>query len=290
MRKTIAISVLVVGVLLGGCATTGNQDAHVLSGEASVERIVGRADQAVAEGDDFAATILYRQALSQEPSADLWYRLGMAQMRQEGAGQAMWAFRNALQLDPDHARSLERIGFFLTAKDRAADARPYLDRLLGLEPDNWRAHNALGVLADLEGRHVEAAGHFAAAIERNPESPMLWNNLGYSYYLAGDDAAAHRAIASALQMQPNHTAARHNLALLLARQRRYDEALAMMKPSRGESQAYADVGYLAYKLGDYRKAEELLGEAIRSSSTYNRQAHQSLAAVREARAAQSRGG
>jgi Flp pilus assembly protein TadD len=290
MNRSLSFVALVITALLGGCAATGGQEPHVLSGEASVERIISRADQAVAEGDDLAAVILYRQALNQAPSAELWYRLGMAQMRDEGAGQAMWAFRNALELDPDHARSLERIGFFLTAKDRASDARPYLDRLLGLEPDNWRAHNALGVLTDLEGRHVEAAGHFAAAIERNPESPMLWNNLGYSYYLAGDDAAAYRAITSALQLQPNHTAARHNMALLLARQKRYDEALAVMKSSRGESQAYSDVGYLAYKMGDYAKAEQLLGEAIRRSSTYNRQAHQSLAAVREARAARNRDG
>jgi Flp pilus assembly protein TadD len=287
--RWISLLVVCAAVLLGGCASTKATGAHVLSGEAPVDRIISRGNQAAVEGDYLAASILYRQALSQAPSADVWHRLGVALTRDNDVGQAMWAFRNALELDPDHADSLQKIGLYLTAKDRAEEARPYLERLLALQPDNWHGHNALGVLADLEGHYDRAAAHYASAIEIHPEQPMLWNNLGFSYYLAGDYAGALRTMGKALQLDPGYAAARHNVALVLARQSRYDDALRMMKTAREEAQAYSDVGYLAYKMGDYAQAEELLTQAIQRSGTYNRQAHRNLAAVREARAATASG-
>jgi Flp pilus assembly protein TadD len=283
--RWICFLVACLPFVLGGCATTGTNTAHVLSGEAPVDKVVSRADQAAAGGDYRAASLLYRQALSQEPSAEVWHRLGVALTQLGEPDGAMWAFRNAVELEPEHGDSLERIALYLTAKGMVEEAGPYLDRLLKVQPENWRAHNARGVLADLEGQVDEAAQHFAAAIERNPESPMLWNNLGYSYYLAGDYPGAIRNMAKALQLNPNYRAARHNVALVFARQSKYDEALDMMMSAGNEVDAYSDVGYLALKMGDYEEAERLLVQAIQRSGTYNRRAHQNLAAVREARTA-----
>lgn len=274
---------------LGGCASTGSSAPHVLSGNAPVERIISKADEVARSGDYRAASILYRQALSQDPRADVWYRLGRSAIRLGDQEQAMWAFRNALELDAKHPGALERIGLYLTSKDRPQEAKPYLHRLLEVDPHNWRAHNALGVLADLEGRFEDAAKSYASAIELQPEVPMLWNNLGFSYYLAGDYDGALRTMVKALQLQPGYHAARHNAALVFARQSRYDEALDVLRRAGTESDAYSDAGYLAFKMGDYIKAEELLTEAIRHSTTYNRNAHQNLAAVREARSAAAQG-
>jgi len=287
--RWISFLVVCLPVLLGGCASTGSSSAHVLSGEAPVEKVIGRADQAAAAGDYRAASLLYHQALGQEPRADISYRLGIALTRLNEPDRAMWAFRNALELDREHVEAMERIGLYLTAKGMVEEARPYLQRLLELQPENWRAHNAMGVLADLEGEVDDAAQHFAAAIERNPESPMLWNNLGFSYYLAGDYAEAIRSMGKALQLNPSYRAARYNVALVLARQSNYDDALEMMMSAGNEVDAYSDVGYLALKMGDYAQAEGLLIQAIQRSGTYNRRAHQNLAAVREARAVAASG-
>lgn len=274
---------------LGGCASTGSNSSHVLSGNAPVEKVVGKADETAQSGDYRAASILYRQALRQEPSAEIWYRLGVSTIRLGDAEQAMWAFRNALEIDADHPGSLERIGLYLTSKDRPEEAGPYLQRLLEIDAENWRAHNALGVLADLEGDYEKAAKKYAAAIELKPDMPMLWNNLGFSYYLAGDYDGAIRTLVKALQLKPDYHAARHNAALVFARQSRYEEALEILKRAGTESDAYSDAGYLAFKMGDHSKAEELLIQAIRHSTTYNRQAHRNLAAVREARTAAAQG-
>lgn len=274
----------------GGCATTGVDPADVVSGKAPVGAIVERADQAAAAGDYHAASILYQQALGKRPDAEVWYRLGAAyaQLGQEERG--IWAYRNALRLEPDHGPSLQAVGFYFTTRDLPDEARPYLERLLELQPDNWRAQNALGVVADLQGRFDAAVGHYGRAIELNPGSPMLWNNLGYSYYMAGDYDAAWEHIARALQMDPQYDGARHNLALVLARHAHYDEALrVMLGGGVEEAQAYCDLGYLAFKMGDFQAAEDMLMEAIRRSATYHRQAHRNLAAVREAMVAAGKG-
>lgn len=280
--RGISLNAVLLLLLLGGCAASGTKPAHVLSGDAPMENVLQRAGEAAAKGDHHAASILYQQALRQEPQAEVWYRLGVSLAKLDQPGQAMGAYRQALALDPDHVESLQAVGFYLTTKDRPAEAKPYLQRLLAQAPDNWRAHNALGVLADLRGEYLLAGEHYAAAIERHPESPMLWNNLGFSHYLAGNYGAAVQHIGKALQIDPRYKSARYNIALVLARQSRYDEALQMMMSASEEPQAYCDVGYLAFKMGDLDTAERLLTEAIRRSGTYYRQAHQNLAAVRQA--------
>lgn len=288
--KSIHVLAVFLVLMAGGCASTGSDSAHVLSGEAPVDKIVGQADSAAAAGDHHAASLLYQQALRQQPHAEVWFRLGLAFKGLNEPDRAVWAFRNALALDPDHAESLQAVGFYLTTRDRPDEAAPYLERLLEQQPDNWRVHNALGVVADLQGRFDVASGHYANAIDLNPSSPMLWNNMGYSHYMAGDYRMAVQHIGRALRLDPAHKGARHNLALVLARQANYEEALQIMLSAGGDkAEAYCDVGYLAFKMGDYRIAEDMLMEAIRRSGTYYRQAHQNLAAVRHAMAANREG-
>lgn len=277
-------------LFLGGCAATPVKAPNVLSGEAPVGEVIGKGDAVAATGDYRAAAILYKQALSQEPSAAAWYRLGMAETYLEEPEQAMWAFSKALKLDPEHRESLQRVALYHTGKGLVAEAGPYLQRLLAIDPDNWLAHNALGVLADLEQRFDEAADHYTVATELNPGSAMLWNNLGYSRYLSGRYELARQHFEHALRLDGEHVAAHNNLALVFARQSRYEEALAVVTSLGGEAEAYTTIGYLAYRMGEYGKAEVFLTEAIRRSPTYNRLAHQNLAAVRDAKAAEADSG
>jgi Flp pilus assembly protein TadD len=289
VRSTLLL-IAFLPVLLAGCASTSNAPPHVFSGEAPVDAVIARADGAAVAGDFTAAALLYQQALSQEPSGKAWYRLGMAETYLGNPDRAMWSFLQALELEPEHPESLQRVALYYTANERAAEARAYLDRLLAVDERNWRAHNALGVLADLEQRFDEAADHYAAAIERQPGSALLWNNLGYSRYLAADYELAQNYFEHALQVDPDFGTARHNLALLYARQSQYEQALSLMLAGGDQVVAYSDVGYFAFKLGDLTRAEALLNEAIRRSPTYNLQASQNLAAVREAMQAEADSG
>jgi Flp pilus assembly protein TadD len=285
-RRYLLLSAwLLIG--LSGCAASPTTPPHVLSGHASPDAIIERGDAAAIAGDYRTAGLLYRQAISQEPTARTWYRLGMAESHLDEPERAMWAFQQALALDPENRDSLQRVALYYTANGRVADATPYLDQLLAIDSANWQVHNAFGVLADLEQRFDDAAAHYTRAIELHKGSALLWNNLAYSLYLDGDYALATTYFEHALQLDSSYAIARNNLALVYARQVRYEEALKVMAAAGDEAVAYAEIGYLAFRMGHYSRAEWFLTEAIRRSPTYNSQAYRSLAAVREAMQADS---
>ena len=278
-----AAAMLLWGTLaLAGCATTASEEPHVLSGEAPVEKVLQRADESYRAGDFKAATILYQIAIGEEATAETWFKLGMAENYQGNRDKALFSFLKALDLDPEHAGALEKMGLYYTSKGEVERARAYLDRLLAVDESNWRAHNALGVLADLEKEFSAATNHYLAALKLRPDLSMLWNNLGYSVYLMGDLERASTYMRRALELDPNYGPARQNLALVFVRKDEYDEALVILLEKQDVPTAYTNVGYLAYMVGDYDRAEQYLTEAIRQSPTFNKSAHTYLAATRQA--------
>jgi tetratricopeptide (TPR) repeat protein len=110
----------------------------------------------------------------------------------------------------------------------------------------------------------------------------LWNNLSYSLYLVGDYPTAKTYMNRALELDPGLESARSNLALVFVRETDYEKALATIRKTKNFGTAYTTVGYLAYRVGEFAWAEELLEQAIGWSPTYNKPAHDYLAATRRA--------
>jgi Flp pilus assembly protein TadD len=275
---------IVLGLMLGGCASQEPARPDVLSGQASLQEVVAAGDAAARARSYVAALVLYRQAVSREPSPELWLRIGMAQQASGQRDAAMEAFENVLWLDPDNEVALEKLALHFTAQSDPRRATVYLDQLLLVDPRNWRAHNARGILADLDGRFADAVEHYIDALEIYPDSPMLINNLGYSRYLLGNYTRAMFHMQAALEIDPDYDVARSNLALVYARQRRYDSALATLLERRSEVEAYTQVGELAYRLGHYPMAETLLQTALSLSPAYIGKASALLRSVRDAMA------
>lgn len=283
MRRLFRILLCVSVLCCLGCASTQSHKPHILSGEAPVEEVIAKADASLAAGDYRAAAVLYQIAIKEKPMADSWFKLGLADTQLNNRDQAIYAFMETLALDPQHAGALEKMGLYYTAKGEPQKARKYLDPLVTIAPDNWKAHNAFGVLADLEGDFAAARDHYTTALKLRPDLAILWNNLGYSVYLLGDFATAKTYMDRALEMDANLESARSNLALIHVREGNYDQALATYSRDGDLARAFTKVGYLAYQIGEYDKAEELLEQAIRKSPTYNKSAHAYLAATRQAK-------
>ena len=278
----IRLLLLVCVIFVGACASTGADKPHVLSGEAPVEEVVAKGDEMFGARDYVAAAILYQIAIQQEPTADCWFKLGVTKNQLKNSEQALYAFFQALDLDANHPGALEKLGLYYTSKGDTKHARIYLDRLVDVDADSWKAHNSLGIVADLEKDFTTARYHYTEALKLRPDLAILWNNLGYSAYLLGDFARAKTYMSRALELDSNLESAKSNLALVYVREANYEQALDTFDQNRDIAGAYTNVGYLAYRVGDLDKAEELLEEAIRQSPTYNKSAHAYLAATRRA--------
>ena len=159
----------------------------------AVDSLTRAARQALQRGDDQAAEALCRHALAQDDAdTAAWTLLGTALRRRDAAG-AEAALRRAIGGDAANA-----------------DARFHLANLLREQE-----------------RLDEAIELYREALRRMRDHPSVLNNLGLAYAAHGEDDAAESAWRAVLARQPAHRHALANLAHLLCRQSRHQEAAAV---------------------------------------------------------------
>jgi Flp pilus assembly protein TadD len=144
--------------------------------------------------------------------ADVQVSMGRVAERQGNPEQAMAAYRAALTRDA-----------------RRADA--YL---------------RLAVLHDQQGKFRESADLYRKALALRPGDPDIFCDMGYSFYLQRRWAESESNLRQAIAVSPDHQRAHNNLALLLVRDSRTQDALAEFRKG-GSSPAQAHMN-LAFAL------------------------------------------
>ena len=124
--------------------------------------------------------------------ADVQISMGRAAEQQGNLEQAMCAYRAAVERD-----------------QRRADA-----------------YARMAVLNDKQGKFRESAELYRKALAVQPGDPDIFCDMGYSFYLQRRWAEAEMNFRQALAINPEHRRAHNNLAMLLVRDNRLDDALA----------------------------------------------------------------
>lgn len=120
---------------LASTAVAGSARADV------VDEAWRRGNQAYLRGEVENAAAIYQQLADQGvASADLFYNLGVASVRLDRLGRAIWAFERALVLEPGHEDAR-----FNLARARTLAERRVRDKIEGMERDAFwiRAARAL---------------------------------------------------------------------------------------------------------------------------------------------------
>jgi tetratricopeptide (TPR) repeat protein len=86
------------------------------------------------------------------------------------------------------------------------------------------AHYALGRISLTEGKHEEAVSHLTSARSVCPDHADLHYCLGRAYVKKSQPVEAEKALKAAVSINRNFVSARLELALLLQRLSRFDEA------------------------------------------------------------------
>jgi Flp pilus assembly protein TadD len=292
-RKILTVTcVLCLAVLLGGCVTSSGQQA-ASAGEdlrhknmdvlfatefpvESMDEALTIAGQSLNSGEVDKALFFYVRALQFEPTnVVLLTHIGDIHMRRGDEDMAKRAFLRAKQHDREYAPALESLGLLYAAEGREEDAIQNLSLAIGHDDQRWRAHNALGIYADKAGDHRAALAHYQAAIAINPDAIHVLNNIGYSRYLAGDIEGAMADLERAA-MDKGFDRAWGNLAIVLASQGRYEDAVTAYREVMSDANAYHATGKAAVRNGDLQQAYSLISEAISQSTTYFPEAEKSL--------------
>jgi tetratricopeptide (TPR) repeat protein len=152
-----------------------------------------------------------RPRVTSAQTADMEIALGRIAEREGNIEQAVTAYRQALKRD-----------------HRRADA-----------------YIRLAILHDQQGRFRESAELYQEALQLVPGDPDIICDMGYSLYLQRRWAEAEVQFRQAIVRKPSHARAHNNLALLLARNGRIDEALAEFhKGGNSHAQAQGNVAFV----------------------------------------------
>jgi tetratricopeptide (TPR) repeat protein len=231
--------------------------------------LLAAAGGAMAQPTDPRASDAYRRARALEASGDAG-----------GALALLWTASGLAPRDADIqmglAEALERVG----ALDAAVDA---WRAALAARPQDRKASRGLVLALVAGGRSPEAVALARAAVDASPNDPEALLTLGLAQSEQDVDAALE-ALRRALARAPGHALARYNLALLLKRVDRLDEAIAELTrviASEPRPEAYYALGMARWHSGDGARATDAFQAAI-ALEPRHADAHHMLGAVRAA--------
>src|SRR2546429_7872875 len=95
--------------------------------------------------------------------------------------RAIAAYREAMRVEPDFVRPVNRIAYLLASQERFAEAEPYFQAVLRADPGNAVAHFNLGFTLDKRGQYERAVHEFREATRLNPKIDRAWYGLGLAH-------------------------------------------------------------------------------------------------------------
>ena len=256
-----------------------------------------------ARGSLAAAIEGYRRVIALEPRlAEAHRNLGSALIESGEADAGIAALQRALQLRPAYREAVTQLARTLMARNRAAEALPYYERLLAherradtlndygtllaglgrfeaaaerfrqaldLAPRDARVHANLGHVLRCLGDHQAAIGHSRRAIELDPRLLEGHLHLGNALLAINEMHAAEAAYRVGLEVDPQHAALHTAHAMAERALGRVDDAAASVRRSLAIRPDAADtvalLGSLAIDRGRFEEAETLLRRALELS-------------------------
>ncbi len=175
--------------------------------------------------------------------------------------EASAAYREVLQLVPDHARCHYFLG--LVARDRgdARGAEALIRRALELDPGYAEGHNNLGVLLQNSSRAAEALDCFERAVALDPGLGEANFNLAAAYQSENRLDEAAECYRRAIEKIPDFAPAHNNLGTVHHRQNRLEEAAACFERAIAAEPGYAEAHF---NRGCVEHERSLLDDARRS--------------------------
>lgn len=162
------------------------------------------------------------------------YERGLVHWREGQPSQALAALREAVSLDPERAPYRDSLGLLYLQLGRPDLAKPEFEGAADLDPQYADAIFHLGTALAEQGRWEDAVTAYRKAISlpRLTTPDLAHQNLGLALYHLGRHREAEEALRFALHLDPQLQAAYYSLGLVLAAERRRDEARAAFHRAR----------------------------------------------------------
>jgi predicted Zn-dependent protease len=146
-----------------------------------------------------------------------YYMLGLSARRSGEPGQAESAFEKALQLDPNHRKSLFNSSRVLLETGRPQQALERIEKALTIEPMSNEGLRLLGRARYQLGKVGEAIEAYQRALVLDDRDVWSMNNLGLIYIDQDRSSEALAPLARAVELRSNAPVFQNNLGAALER-------------------------------------------------------------------------
>lgn len=181
------------------------------------------------------------------------YHLGRALAKQEEWEEAIAAYRQALEIEPQ-GEIYFSLAEALVKQEREVEASEAYQNAIKLKPNLDRAHHNLADLLYKKGELHEAVAAYQKAISLDPEFSWSYNNLGDCLRDLQRWDEAIQAYEKAIDLNPNFAWSHYNLAEAAMKQKDWERAI----------EAYRAAAELQADLPDFKAK---LGKALQNQSS-----------------------
>jgi len=244
-----SISVLAISLSLTGCMR-GNDPTAALDGST-------RSQEALrAEADNLQKRY---SANPGDKTISLSYAHVLTALDEKN--QAAAVLQAALVKSPKDRDLLAAFGKALVDTGAYNQALEVLSSAHSPDRPDWHVLSAEGIASDSVGQHDRAQGLYLAALKIEPDDPTLMSNLGLSYALARKLPDAERVLTQAANSPRATPKVRQNLALVLALEGRFDNALQMLRHDLPAADAAKNIADIKSMIAQPNTWDEIRGKA-----------------------------
>jgi tetratricopeptide (TPR) repeat protein len=235
----------------------------------------------------FAFVIALGSAQVMAQSVESFMNNGQELLQRGAYSQAITAFRQALQREPDFFEAQFNLGFAYLQWGHQTEAIQELKKALKLNPHSSEAWSNLAIAYDNLGKPEDAMGALAQAVANNPENITARMNLAAMYANANHHQQAIAQYREIVKVDGSNGEALCNLAKSYLATNAFKEAKEYFKQAAaaepGKGEPHVQLGDLYWKKdSDLDKAivEYKLAVSIEGSSAEN---YEALATALEAK-------
>lgn len=154
---------------------------------------------------------------------------GIVAHREGRLGDAVVAYRAALELQPNDAEATSLLGLTIVQSGRSAEGMPLLEKGAALAPDQAGLLFNLAEGFALTGEFETALATYRRMLDLQPDSAAAWARCGELEAKRGNVAAATHAWAEALEIDPTAVRPALKLAELATRHGDTDQAISLLE-------------------------------------------------------------
>ena len=198
-----------------------------------------------------------------------WEIFGAAAAQIGNLDQAIFAFKNAISIDPKNPEMHYNLGTAYQQAGKLDSAEDAFSAAINLKPDHVLALNNIGTVFKEKAMFDQAVEVYQKAIKINPNYALAYNNLGVALAEKEKFSEAIIAYKKAITIRANYFEAHYNLAFALKKIRHFDASIEASKQALiimpEFPEAMINIGNVLQEQGKLAEALEWFQRAVKIS-------------------------